>query len=71
VLFFLVTNFAVWLTASPAVSLTCTHGLADCYIAGLPFFQNTVLGTLFYSALLFGSFAALRARVPQLRLQTA
>jgi hypothetical protein len=71
VLFFLVTNFTTWLTADPQVSTTCAHGLAACYVAGLPFFQWTVLGTLFYSALLFGGFAMLRARVPQLRAQTA
>jgi hypothetical protein len=29
-----------------------------------------VLGTLFYSALLFGGFALLRHRVPALRAQT-
>jgi hypothetical protein len=45
--------------------------LGACYVAGLPFFQWTLLGTLFYSALLFGSFALLRARIPQLRAQTA
>jgi hypothetical protein len=71
VLFFLVTNFAVWATANPTLAPACNSGLGACYVAGLPFFQNTVLGTLFYSALLFGSFALLRARIPQLRAQTA
>ena len=45
-------------------------GLAACYAAGIPFFRWTVLGTLFYSALLFGGFALLRHRVPALRAQT-
>lgn len=72
VLFFLVTNAAVWATAADiAQTPACYRGLAPCYIAGLPFFQWTVLGTLFYSALLFGGFALLRMRVPQLRAQTA
>lgn len=63
VLFFLVTN---------AISMTtfCEAGLLSCYAAGLPFFQWTVLGTLFYAALLFGGFALLRQRVPQLQAQT-
>jgi hypothetical protein len=63
VLFFLITN---------AISSTefCQAGLLSCYAAGLPFFQWTVLGTLFYAALLFGGFALLRQRVPQLRAQT-
>ena len=71
VLFFLLTNFAVWATASSEISPVCGASLGACYIAGLPFFQWTVLGTLFYSAILFGGFALLRARIPQLRVQTA
>lgn len=70
VLFFLLTNFAVWLGADSAVSPVCTK-LGACYVAGLPFFQWTVLGTLFYAAILFGGFALLRAKLPQLRAQTA
>jgi len=68
VLFFLVTNFFVWYggTMYPQTGA----GLVAAYVAGLPFFQNTLLGTLFYSALLFGGFALLRARVPALRAQT-
>jgi len=46
-------------------------GLASAYVAGIPFFQNTVAGTLFYSAVLFGAFAWLRRRNPALALQTA
>ena len=71
VLFFLLTNFAVWATANPTLAPACGAGLGACYVAGLPFFQWTLLGTLFYSAILFGGFALLRARIPQLRAQTA
>ncbi len=71
VVFYLTTNFATWVTANPALGDACARGLGACYIDGLPFFQWTVLGTLFYSALLFGGFALLRARMPQLRAQTA
>ena len=71
VLFFVVTNFAVWATATPMTAHpSCMIGLAPCYAAALPFFQWTVLGTLFYSALLFGGFALLRRKVPALRAQT-
>ncbi len=71
VLFFLVTNFSVWATASPLdVSPACTIGLGACYAAAIPFFQWTVLGTLFYGALLFGGFELLRRQVPALRAQT-
>ena len=71
VLFFLLTNFAVWMSANPVIAPACGSGLGACYLAGLPFFQWTLLGTLFYSAILFGGFALLRARIPQLRAQTA
>ena len=68
VLFFAVTNFGAWL-ASPLYPKTA-GGLGAAYLAGIPFFQWTVLGTLFYAALLFGGFALLRQRVPALRAQT-
>ena len=68
VLFFLVTNFGAWL-GDPMYPQTAA-GLVAAYVAGIPFFQWTVLGTLFYSALLFGGFALLRQRVPALRAQT-
>ena len=69
VLFFVVTNFGAWL-ASPFYPQT-PAGLGAAYVAGIPFFQWTVLGTLFYAAILFGGFALLRRRLPALRAQTA
>ena len=42
-------------------------GLAACYVAAIPFFQNTVAGDLFYAALLFGGFALLERAIPALR----
>ena len=69
VLFFVVTNFGAWL-GSPMYPQTGA-GLAAAYVAGIPFFQWTVLGTLFYAGLLFGSFAWMRSRSPALVAQTA
>jgi hypothetical protein len=40
-------------------------------VAAIPFFQNTVAGDLFYSAVLFGGFALLERTVPTLRTQPA
>ena len=68
-LFFVVTNFGAWLS-DPAYPKTAA-GLAAAYVAGIPFFQWTVLGTLFYAALLFGGFELLRKRMPALQAQTA
>ena len=67
-LFFLVTNFAAWL-GNPMYPRTAA-GLAASYVAGIPFLQWSVLGTLFYAAALFGGFALLRRRLPVLRAQT-
>ena len=68
VVFFAVTNFATWLGA-PLYPQNAA-GLAAAYIAGIPFFRWTVLGTLFYGAVLFGGFALLRGRLPSLRAHT-
>lgn len=68
VLFFVVTNFAAFLS-DPMYPKTAA-GLLAAYVAGIPFFRWTMLGTLFYSALLFGGFALLRRGVPALRAQT-
>lgn len=68
VLFFLVTNFSAF-AFDPMYPKTVT-GLAAAYVAGIPFFKWSVLGTLFYSAVLFGGFALLRSRIPALRPHT-
>lgn len=65
VLFFLVTNFGTW-ALSGMYPLTPT-GLGACYVAAIPFFQNTAAGDLFYAGLLFGGFALLERAVPALR----
>ncbi|MFH1462578.1 MAG: DUF6580 family putative transport protein [bacterium] len=54
VLFFLITNFAVW-AFTPWYAKTIS-GVIQCYFLALPFFKNTLLGSLFYSAVFFGSY---------------
>jgi len=63
--FFLVTNFAVWqfLKGFPHTA----SGLAACYIAGIPFFWNTLAGDAVYATLLFGGFALAERLFPLLR----
>lgn len=41
-------------------------GLQQCLIQGFPFMKNFLVGTLAYSALLFGSFELLQVRFPSL-----
>ncbi len=75
-IFFLVTNFGVWLS-SPLYPQNLT-GLLACYAAGLPFASmelapplgfllNGVLGDLFYCGVLFGAFAWAQQRFPALQ----
>lgn len=71
VLFFVVTNFATWLTARPDAGAACTNGLTACYVAAIPFFRGTLAGTLVWSGVLFGGFALLSRRWTTLRLTVA
>lgn len=52
-LFFLITNFGSWL--NNPMYLQNFSGLLTSYAAGLPFFQNTLLGDICYLAILFGA----------------
>lgn len=56
VLFFLITNFAVWFF-SPLYARSFA-GFFECYAMALPFFRNTLLGDLFYVGTLFGAYEA-------------
>jgi hypothetical protein len=51
-IFFAVTNFAVW--AFGTLYPFTWQGLADCYVAALPFLDKTVIGDLIWTAVLFG-----------------
>jgi len=52
VLFFVITNFAMWAIPSSLYPHTW-QGLLQCYIMGLPFFRNTLAGDLFYVGAMF------------------
>jgi hypothetical protein len=54
-LFFLITNFGVWLKS--AFYPPTFEGLLTCYTAAIPFFRNTVASDALYAAILFGGFA--------------
>jgi len=69
VLFFVITNFGVWLLSG--IYPRTFGGLEACYVAAIPFFQNTVAGDLFYATLLFGGFRIAELLVPRLASGTA
>jgi hypothetical protein len=52
ILFFVITNFAVWFMWYPR-SLV---GLITCYTLAIPFFRNTILGDFFYTGVFFGGY---------------
>lgn len=54
IIFFLVTNFAMWAIPHSLYPHTL-QGLINCYTMGLPFFRYTILGDLFYTSVFFGS----------------
>ena len=64
-LFFLVTNFSVWICFDTYPKNT--SGLLECYVAGLPFFRNGLLGDLLYASVLFGGLALAERRFTSLR----
>ncbi len=59
--FFFVSNFAVW--AFDGLYPMTIQGLVTCYIAAIPFFQNWLLGTLFFAAVLFGGFSLAERKI--------
>jgi hypothetical protein len=65
VLFFVVTNLAVW--AVGGLYPRTATGLAEAFAAAIPFYAPTVAGDLFYTALLFGGFALAERSLPALR----
>ena len=63
--FFLITNLGVWIFLN-SYPKTFT-GLGACYVAGVPFFWNTLAGDVCYSALLFGGLFLAERTFPALR----
>jgi len=68
-IFFVISNFGVWLT-EPAYPLTL-QGITTCYLAAIPFFQNTVLGDAVFVSLLFGAYALMQRGIIELQKPTA
>lgn len=59
-LFFALSNFGVWVSGT--MYPKTIEGLVACYVAAIPFFQNTVAGDLFYTLAIFGGVAVAQSR---------
>ncbi|NUM40136.1 MAG: hypothetical protein HUU45_00705 [Leptospiraceae bacterium] len=60
VLFFLITNFFVFLTTG--MYPQNLGGLIQAYTLAIPFFQNSVIGDLFFTVVLFGALRVFEMR---------
>ena len=62
-LFFLITNFGVWLIGSYYPKNI--QGILACYTMALPFLGNTLAGALLYSSVMFGGYELLKRSLAQ------
>lgn len=62
--FFIITNFGVW--AFGTMYPKNVAGLIECYIAAIPFIQNTLIGDLFFSGIMFGLYEIAKTKLPVL-----
>ena len=65
-IFFVLTNFAVWLDMYPRT----LDGFIACYVNAIPFFERTLASDLLFSAIFFGAYA-LAGRVHAHRLPSS
>ncbi len=65
-LFFVISNFGVWFMGG--FYSKSFEGLVQCYIAAIPFFENQILGDLFFSSVMFGSYEVIRKVAPKYAL---
>ncbi len=63
--FFLLTNFGAWITSG--IYMKSAEGLMQAYVAGIPFFQNSLLGNLVYAAIIFGGYHLLQKNISALK----
>ncbi len=67
IVFFLITNFAAWLHHD--MYPQNIEGLAQSYVAGLPFFRNSLIANLIFSYLVFYGLSGISNRFPNLAVR--
>ncbi|MCF8245077.1 MAG: hypothetical protein K9J37_00735 [Saprospiraceae bacterium] len=68
-IFFVVTNFYVWLNT--ILYPKNIGGLVTCYVAAIPFYWNTLASDLLYTGVLFGLFEFAKRQYPSFVLEKA
>jgi hypothetical protein len=63
-MFFLLSNFHVWLGGDGVTYPHTPAGLVACYVAAIPFALNMLYGNLFYVGILFGGMELLKRQWP-------
>ena len=63
--FFAITNFGVW--ALGTLYPKTPAGLMASYTAAIPFFQNSLIGDLFFVGVMFGVYELVKHKVPRLQ----
>ena len=63
-LFFIMSNFGVWTFDN--LYPRSLDGLIACYVAAIPFFGNTIAGSLVYALVLFGGLALAERKIPHM-----
>ena len=67
--FFVVTNFYVWLNT--VIYPKTMAGLVSCYVAAIPFYWNTLTSDILHAGVLFGLFEFAKRQYPSLVLEKA
>ncbi|WP_242119358.1 DUF6580 family putative transport protein [Aestuariivivens sediminicola] len=59
ILFFLITNFGVWLLSYPK----SISGIIECYTLAIPFFRNALIGDLFFAGVMYYGYEFVSKRI--------
>ena len=66
-IFFLITNFGVWLSGYYPQTIA---GLKECFIMALPFFRISLVSGLLYSLVLFGTYEIVNKLVKEKNIRS-
>lgn len=72
----LITDLGVWLAGGLDLTTGQPYtrdlsGFLNCYYLALPYFKNFFLGTVFYSAVMFGAFELAQRKLPMIAAEAA